>query len=70
MNEKQLNIVNFKALSLHRSVHAENKGRFGDLFINMYIYKDFCGANDVYTSRDYKIYICCKATFQKAPAKR
>ena len=25
MNEKQLNIVNFKALSLHRSVHAESK---------------------------------------------
>ena len=27
MNEKQLNIVHFKALSLHRSVHTESKGR-------------------------------------------
>ena len=30
MNEKQLNIVNFKTLSQHRSVHAESKGRFND----------------------------------------
>ena len=35
MNEKQLNIVNFKALSLHKSVHAESKDRFSDWFINM-----------------------------------